>query len=120
MRSRVSAYERSSSSMRSSSAAIAAKLAGQLGVQRDFGNAGKGFRDRTVLLRVLRRHVETRAVEPRNGCADVQRALDDPFARLEGEGRRRLETLRRMAVLGEAARERHREARRPRGGDQLL
>ena len=57
---------------------------------------------------------------PGHRAADGQRALRDTLAGLERDGRRRLELLRRVARLREPVRERHREARRLRGGDQLL
>ena len=84
------------------------------------GMPGERLRHRAVLLRRLGRLDERVGGEPGHGAANGQRALRDPLARLERHRRRRLEPLGRVAALGEPRRERHREARRPRRGDQLL
>ena len=57
---------------------------------------------------------------PGTRADDGQRRLRDPRARHERHRRRRLEPLGRVAGLREPVRERHREAGRVRGGDQLL
>ena len=61
-----------------------------------------------------------RASIPGTRPRTVERDPRDPLAGLEGDGRARPQLLGRVARLREAVRERHREARGVRGGDQLL
>src|SRR5437588_1207897 len=92
----------------------------ELRVERDLGNARKCLRDGTVLLRLFRRLFKRTDIQPGNAPLDRERDLRDPLAGLERHGRGRVEPLGHMTALREAMRESHREARRMRGGDQLL
>ena len=93
---------------------------GERRVERDLGDAGQRLRDGAVHLRALGVLDEPVVVEPGDRADDLDRALQDPLARLERDGHRRLEPLGRRPRAGEGVREGHREARRPGGGDQLL
>src|SRR5262245_464875 len=95
----------------------------KLGVDRDLDVALEGLRDRAVVLRALGRFAERRLVDPVDLAFDLE--VDPGHAEagvgfVEGRGRARLEARRRVAVLGERVRERHRDAARMGGRDQLL
>src|SRR5262249_5022075 len=95
-------------------------LTGELNLEADLRHPGERLRDRAVLLRGLRRLLERDPVDARDGALDRERDVCDALAGLEGDGRRRAELLRRVAVLREPVRERHRETGGVGGGDQLL
>src|SRR5439155_13532365 len=78
------------------------------------------LRDRTVLLRLLCGTTESLVVDPRDTALDRQGDLRNPLARLERDLSRRLELLRRVPGLRKPMRQRHRETRGVRGGDQLF
>src|SRR5690348_12610821 len=91
-------------------------------LQRDL-RPGERFRDGAVLLRRLGFLLEPGAVDPRDLTLGLERDLGDREAaalRLELHLRRRVDARRLVPGLLEAEGERHREAARMRGGDQLL
>src|SRR5712691_9110002 len=95
----------------------------QPSVDRNLHIALEGAGDGAVLLRVLRGRLEFRRVGAWNLAAHVERAGDDGPAVpdfVEGHLRAHLEPLRRRACAREAGRERHREARGVRRGEELL
>src|SRR2546427_11693214 len=122
MRSCASWYERSSSSSSGSMlpAIAGPRLALESCGQADFRDASERLRDGAVLLRLLRRLLEGCFVQPRDLSGNIDGDLRDALARLERHGGRGLQLLRGMALLGQPARERHREARGVRCGDQLF
>src|SRR5437870_10308939 len=122
MRSCASWYERSSSSTSSATlpAMAGLRLALETGVQADFRDARERLRDRAVLLCLLGCLLEGLVVDSRHATGDLQGDLRDALARLKRHGGRRLELLRRMPVLREPVRERHRETGGVGRSDELL
>src|SRR5262249_17202131 len=92
---------------------------GQARLKGDLG-AGERLADRAVGLGLLRGALEVLRRDARHSGADRQVDPGDALARLERDVRPGVDLLRGSAGPREAVRERHREARAVRGGDELL
>ena len=81
---------------------VALSVVGRVpGVDRDLGNARERLGNRAVLLRTVGSGAEAVLVDAGNAADDAERDLGDALAGLEGDRRRGLELLRRVAPLGE-------------------
>src|SRR6266508_2133427 len=94
-------------------------ISGERGVEGD-GRSGQRLAHRAVRLGSLCRLLELLGRQPGDGAAHSDEDPGDALTGLEGDVGGGLQSLGRIAALSQRVRQRHREARRVRGGDELL